>query len=65
MAAHSRVVVAAGALFDQAVSLSIGGVQVEGQRSVARSGPPNGPGSVQRFPPRRAQLVDMALPEAA
>ena len=56
------VVVATGALLGQSVGLTDGGVQVDGQRIIARSGP-SCPGSGQRLPAHPIQLPHVAPPE--
>ena len=58
------VAVVARALLDQPVGLADGGVQVDGQRPVAGSGP-SGPGPRQQLPAHPVQLTDVAPPEAA
>ncbi len=54
----------AGPLLGQTVGLADGGVQVDGQRPVAGSGP-SGPGPRQQLAAHPVQLADMAPPEAA
>ena len=56
------VVVALPTLLDQPKGLADGGVQVDGQRSTAGSGPSR-PGSGQRLPAHPVQLADVAPPE--
>ena len=58
------VVVAAGSFLGQPVGLADGGVQVDGQRPVARASP-GGPGPCQQLPAHSIQLTDLAPPEAA
>jgi len=57
-------VMLAGSFLGPAIGLAIGGIQVDGQRSVARSAT-GGPGPRQQFPAHPVQLADMAPPEAA
>ena len=56
------VVVALAAFLAQSIGLADGGVQVDGQRIIARSGPSR-PGSGQQLPAHPIQLADVAPPE--
>ena len=58
------VAVVAGALLGQAVGLADGGIEVDGQGSVAGSRP-SLPGLGQQFPAHPVQLADVAPAEAA
>ena len=58
------VSVASGALLAQSVGLADGGVEINGQRTVAGSCP-GVPGPDQQFPAHPVQLVHMAPPKAA
>ena len=58
------VAVVTRALLGQTVGLADVGVQVDGQRPVAGSGP-GGPGPGQQLPAHPIQLADLAPPEAA
>ena len=58
------VAVVAGSLLGQPVSLADGGVQVDGQRSIAVDRP-GGPGLGQQLPADPVQLADVAPAEAA
>ena len=58
------IVVVAGALLGQSVGLADGGIEVDGERRVAGSGP-SGPGPGQQLPAHPVQLADVAPPEAA
>ena len=58
------VAVMAGGLLVQSLGLADGGVQVDGQRPVAGSGP-SGPAPRQQLPAHPVQLTDVAPPEAA
>ncbi len=62
VAALTGVVVALRTLLVQSKGLADGGVQVDGQRIIARSGPSR-PGPSQRLPAHPIQLADMAPPE--
>ena len=55
---------ATGALLAQTVGLADGGIEINGQRSVAWSGP-SGPGPGQQLPAHPVQLPDMTPAEAA
>ncbi len=57
-------VASAGGLLGQAVGLADGGVQVDGQRSVAGTGP-GSPGPGQKLPAHPVELADVAPAEAA
>ena len=56
------VVVALAAFLAQSIGLADGGVQVDGQRIIARSGP-NRPGSSQQLSAHPIQLADVVPPE--
>ena len=58
------VAVVAGTLLDQTVGLADGGVQVDGQRPVAGSGPSR-PGLCHQLPAHPIQLANMSPPETA
>ena len=58
------IAVVAGALLGQSVGLADGGIEVDGERRVAGSGP-SGPGPGQQLPAHPVQLADVAPPEAA
>ena len=60
----ASVVVALSALLAQPVGLADGGVQVDGQRIIARSGPSR-PGPSQCLPAHPVQLAHVAPPETA
>ena len=64
IATPTGVAVVAGALLGQAVGLADGGIQVDGQRSVAGTGP-GSPGSGQQLPAHPVELADVAPSEAA
>ena len=58
------VAMAAGPFLAQTVGLANGGVQVDGQRRIARA-PTGGPGPSQQLPAHPIQLANMTPPEAA
>ena len=58
------VAVVAGAFLDQPIGLADGGVQINGERPVAGSGPSR-PGPCQQLPAHPIQLADMSPPETA
>ena len=58
------VVVATGALLGKPIGLADGGVQINGQRIIARSRPSR-PGAGQHLPAHPVQLADVAPPETA
>ena len=58
------VAVAARSFLGRSIGLADGGVQVDGQRPVARASP-GGPGPGQQLPAHPIQLADMPPPEAA
>ena len=58
------IAVVAGALLGQSVGLADGGIEVDGERRVAGSGP-SGPGPGQQLPAHPVELTDVAPPEAA
>ena len=64
IASLASVAMVARPLLGQPVGLADGGVQVDGQRSVAGS-TTGGPGPGQQLPAHPVQLADMAPPEAA
>ena len=64
IASLAGVAVVARALLGQTVCLADGGVQVDGQRPVAGSGPSR-PGPGQQLPADPGQLADVAPPETA
>ena len=53
------IAVVAGALLGQSVGLADGGIEVDGERRVAGSGP-TGPGPGQQLPAHPVQLADVA-----
>ena len=58
------IAVVVATLLGQSVGLADGGVQIDGQRRVAGSGP-GSPGPCQQLPAHPLQLADVAPPEAA
>ena len=64
VAALAGVAVVARPLLRQPVGLADGGIKINGQRPVTRTGP-SGPGSSQQLPAHPIQLADVAPPEAA
>ena len=64
VASLAGIAVVAGALLGQSVGLADGGIEVDGERRVAGSGP-SGPGPGQQLPAHPVQLADVAPPEAA
>ena len=64
IASLAGVAVVVRPLLGQTVGLADGGVQVDGQRPVAGSGPSR-PGPGQQLPAHPVQLADVAPPEAA